>query len=399
MRCCYPPPIYAAEGDTSAQDTVATQAYEEKVSDPNTFNAWYDTQAYNTATTGRIWADKTVDTEEIKFNKGKLTDQSIPMADDADFQVALSALSSTSNTSGFTAVPLDIVLVLDVSGSMEEDFGKGGQTKLDSLKAAVNNFLDEAADVNKGISDDDKRINVSLVKFAGDRNNNIGDETYREGVHTYNCSQIVKSLTPCDTDNVGTLKAAVNNLKARGATRADYGLEYAQKALNGSGSRKDANKIVIFFTDGSPTSSDGYEGGVAHDAIQNAQQLKTNKVQIYTIGIFDGANSAAPNKNSSAENTFMHAVSSNYPNAECKDTKEWVILFYKIKHDVKLYTRASKSDFYKTARNAAALTDVFKDIFTEVSSGLMGPTHVEGTDPSAGGYVTFYDRLGDFMEV
>ena len=394
-----PPPIYAAEGDTSAQDTVATQAYEEKVSDPNTFNAWYDTQAYNTATTGRIWADKTVDTEEIKFNKGKLTDQSIPMADDADFQVALSALSSTSNTSGFTAVPLDIVLVLDVSGSMEEDFGKGGQTKLDSLKAAVNNFLDEAADVNKGISDDDKKINVSLVKFAGNRNDEIGDKTYREDGHTYNCSQIVKSLTPCDTDNVGTLKAAVNNLKARGATRADYGLEYAQKALNGSGKRSDANKIVIFFTDGSPTSSNGYEGGVAHDAIQKAQQLKTSKVQIYTIGIFDGANSAAPDKNSSAENTFMHAVSSNYPNAECKDTKEWVIIFYKIKHDVKLYTRASKSDFYKTASNAGALTNVFKNIFTEVSSGLVGPTHVEGTDPSAGGYVTFYDRLGDFMEV
>lgn len=395
-----PPPIYADEGDTTAQGTVATQAYEEKVSDPNTFNAWYDTQAYNTATTGRIWADKTVDTDSIVFDKGNaLKGKSITMSKNADFQVALSALSSTSNTSGFTAVPLDIVLVLDVSGSMAEDFGTGSQTKLDSLKAAVNNFLDEAAEVNKGISDDDKKINVSLVKFAGDRNNNIGDETYREGVHTYNCSQIVKSLTPCDTDNVGTLKAAVNNLKARGATRADYGLEYAQKALNGSGSRKDANKIVIFFTDGSPTSSDGYEGGVAHDAIQKAQQLKTSKVQIYTIGIFDGANSAAPDKNSSAENTFMHAVSSNYPNAECKDTKEWVILFYKIKHDVKLYTRASKSDFYKTARNAAALTDVFKDIFTEVSSGLMGPTHVEGSDPSAGGYVTFYDRLGDFMEV
>ena len=396
-----PPPIYADEGNTTAQDTVATQAYEEKVSDPNTFDAWYDTQAYNTATTGRIWADKTVDIKPIVFDKrNALKDQSIAMSPDADFQVALSALSSTSNTSGYTAVPLDIVMVLDVSGSMEEDFGKGGQTKLDSLKAAVNNFLDKAAKVNQGISDDDKKINVSLVKFAGDRNNNIGDETYREGVHTYNCSQIVKSLTPCDTDNVGTLKAAVNNLKARGATRADYGLEYAQKALNGSASRKDANKIVIFFTDGSPTSSDGYEGGVAHDAIQNAQQLKTNKVQIYTIGIFDGANSAAPNKNSSAENTFMHAVSSNYPNAECKDTKEWVIFpFYKIKHDVKLYTRASNSNFYKTASNAATLTDVFKDIFTEVSSSLMGPTHVEGSDPSAGGYVTFYDRLGDFMEV
>lgn len=342
-----------------------------------------------------------MDTEKIKFNKGKLAGQSIPMADDADFQVALSALSSTSNTSGYTAVPLDIVLVLDVSGSMAEDFGKGGQTKLDSLKAAVNNFLGEAANVNNGISDDDKKINVSLVKFAGDRNNEIGDKTYREDGHTYNFSQIVKSLTPCDVNNVDTLKAAVNKLTACGATQADFGLEYAQKALNGSGKRSDANKVVIFFTDGSPTSSDGYEGDVAHDAIQRAQQLKTGKVQIYTIGIFDGANSAAPNKNSSAENTFMHAVSSNYPNAECKDTKEWVIfpIYKKTKHDVKLYTRASNSDFYKTASNAGTLTNVFTDIFTEVSSGLMGPTHVEGSDPSAGGYVTFYDRLGDFMEV
>lgn len=344
-----------------------------------------------------------MDIKPIVFDKrNALKDQSIAMSPDADFQVALSALSSTSNTSGYTAVPLDIVMVLDVSGSMAEDFGTGSQSKLDSLKAAVNNFLDKAAEVNKGISDDDKKINVSLVKFAGNRNDEIGDKTYREDGHIYNCSQIVKSLTPCDVDNVDTLKAAVNNLKARGATQADFGLEYAQKALNGSGSRKDANKIVIFFTDGSPTSSNGYEGGVAHDAIQNAQQLKTNKVQIYTIGIFDGANSAAPNKNSSAENTFMHAVSSNYPNAECKDTKEWVYFplpHRETKHDVKLYTRAPKSDFYKTASNAAALTDVFKDIFTEVSSGLSGPTHVEGTDPSAGGYVTFNDRLGDFMEV
>lgn len=340
-----------------------------------------------------------MDTEKIKFNKGKLAGQSIPMADDADFQVALSALSSTSNTSGFTAVPLDIVLVLDVSGSMKEDFGTGGQTKLDSLKAAVNNFLDEAAKVNQGISDKDKRINVSLVKFAGKKNANIGDKTYKENGHTYNYSQIVTSLTSCDNTHVKSLKSAVNRLNYGGATQADYGLDLAQTALSGSGSRKDANKIVIFFTDGSPTSSNGYEDDVAHDAIQKAQQLKTNKVQIYTIGIFDGANSAKPNKNSSAENTFMHAVSSNYPNAECKDTKEWVIFFYKIKHDVKLYTRASKSDFYKTASNAAALTDVFKDIFTEVSSGLMGPTHVEDGDPSAGGYVTFNDRLGDFMEV
>ena len=403
-----PPPAYADKGDTTAQDTVATQDYD-KVDDPNTFDAWYDTQAYNTATTGRIWADKTVDIKPIVFDKREaLKGQFIAMSPGADFQVALSALSSTSNTSGYTAVPLDIALVLDVSGSMEEDFGTGSQTKLDSLKAAVNNFLDEAAEVNKGISDDDKKINVSLVKFAGDKNDSIGDDTYKEYPllgfpKTYNCSQIVKSLTTCAGANVGTLKEAVNKLTARGATRADYGLEYAQKALNGSGNRKDANKIVIFFTDGSPTSSNGYEDDVAHNAIQKAQQLKTGKVQIYTIGIFDDANSAEPDKNSSAEDTFMHAVSSNYPKAECVDTQEYKPgIFggeYYTKHTVTLHDRASNSAFYKTADNADALTNVFTGIFTEISSGLMGPTHVEGSDPSASGYVTFNDRLGDFMEV
>ena len=365
-----PPPIYAAEGNTTAQDTVATQAYEEKVSDPNTFNAWYDTQAYNTATTGRIWADKTVDTEEIKFNKGKLVDQSIPMADDADFQVALSALSSTSNTSGYTAVPLDIVLVLDVSGSMADrfdEYDRRSPVKLDSLKSAVNSFLDEAAKVNEGISDNDKKINVSLVKFAGNKNDEIGDNTYRDNRDGkyYNCSQIVTSLTPYDTNNVDTLKSAVNKLTARGTTRADYGLEYAQKALNGSGNRKDANKIVIFFTDGSPTSSNGYEDDVAHSAIQKAQQLKTGKVQIYTIGIFDDANSAEPDKNSSAEDTFMHAVSSNYPKAECVDTTEEFLFWSRTVHTVTLHDRASNSAFYKTADNADALKEVFSGIFTE----------------------------------
>ena len=398
-----PPPIYADEGDTTAQGTVATQDYD-KVDDPNTFNAWYDTQAYNTATTGRIWADKTVDTEEIKFDKGKLAGQSIPMSQKADFQVALSALSSTSNTSGFTAVPLDIVLVLDVSGSMADrfdEYDRKSPVKLDSLKSAVNSFLDEAAKVNEGISDNDKKINVSLVKFAGDKNNNIGDNTYKDNRDgkTYNCSQIVTSLTPYDTNNVDTLKRAVNKLTARGTTRADYGLEYAQKALNGSGSRKDANKIVIFFTDGTPTSGQYYEDDVAHSAVKNAQQLKSSKVQIYTIGIFDGANSATPDKNSSAENTFMHAVSSNYPKAECVDTTEEFLFWSRTVHTVTLYDRASNPDFYKTASNADALKTVFEDIFTEVSSGLSGPTHVEGTDPSAGGYVTFNDPLGDFMEV
>lgn len=108
-----PVSAYAEGGTTAAQGTA--------ISDPNTFNAWVDTQAYNNATTGRIWADKTVENEQITFS-GDLEGQDtikVPKEEGADFLVALSALSSHASTTTTDAKPLDVVLVLDASGSMD----------------------------------------------------------------------------------------------------------------------------------------------------------------------------------------------------------------------------------------------------------------------------------------
>lgn len=85
-----------------------------KEADPDTLQTWQPLEKNTTENIGRIWTDKTVSTKDMEFegttHKGKIGD--------SQFLVALSALSSTSNTVTTSSKPLDIVLVLDVSGSM-----------------------------------------------------------------------------------------------------------------------------------------------------------------------------------------------------------------------------------------------------------------------------------------
>lgn len=108
-----------AEGDPPAAQATADGT---KTSDPDTFNKWEFTQAYNNATTGRIWADKTVEEGQITFS-GDLEGKTITMPDGADFLVALSALSSYESTTTTDTQALDIVMVLDASGSMDDSMG------------------------------------------------------------------------------------------------------------------------------------------------------------------------------------------------------------------------------------------------------------------------------------
>lgn len=149
-----PVPAYALEGGTG--DGQVTADGSTTTSDPNTFNAWEYTQAYNNATTGRIWADKTVEEDEITFS-GELKNQpaiKVSAIKDADFLVALSALSSYASTTTTNTQALDIVMVLDASGSMDDPMGGGDRTKrMDALKSAVNAFIDNAKTQNEKITD------------------------------------------------------------------------------------------------------------------------------------------------------------------------------------------------------------------------------------------------------
>ena len=387
----------AGSGASGGDPTPFTAGDKDTMADPNTASTWRNWGLdYSTQSVGRIWTDKTVSTEGIALTgaDGTITIEKSP---EADFLTAFSALSSTSNLKSTVAQPLDIVLVLDASGSMDDRMGSGDNTKrIDALKAAANSFIDEIAKQNKNISDPAQQHQVSLVKFAGEKSNQVGNSTYRDGGYTYNYSQVMKDLTPCVGTSADDLKLnVINNIRPAGATRADYGLEFAAGQTSG---RKDAKKIVVFFTDGSPTSHSDFDDNVASSAVSAAKSMKDAGATIYSVGIFSGANPVADPANSgtSDENKFMHAVSSNYPTASYTNqgwwwSPNWVWNFG---------PRATNSDFYKAASNAADLKTLFDEISQEITSSAGHPTEVEqGYDSSTSGYITFTDQLGDYMKV
>ena len=276
-------------------------------------------------------------------------------AENGAYKLTLDAYA-TGTVSTTDPTPSDIVLVLDVSGSMDETFG--GQTKLVALKNAVNRFIDETADQNAKITDTAKKNRISIVKFAGDKSDNVGNDTYETGfifTQTNNYSQIVKGLTTVDPAGQNSLQAEVNKLTAAGATSADYGMALAQTALQDS---TDRNKVVVFFTDGEPNHDNDFDVKVAAAAINSAKTLKTAGAKIYTIGVMKDADPSDTNSNI---NKYMNAVSSNYPNATAnKEGWKWNITL----------GDPAEGSYYKAASNASELANIFGEISTEITSGV-----------------------------
>lgn len=352
----------------------------EKVVDPDTSGRWeiwaagHGGNKVTTQNVGRIWTDKTV----------KATGEN----EESDFLTTLSAMSSTSNSTVTVTTPLDIVMVLDASGSMDDPMGGGDPTKpkrIDALESAASSFIDTIAKQNEGIEGVDRQHKVAIVKFAGKKSSKIGNDTYRDGGYTYNYTQVMKDLTDCSGGNVKALKDRIAEIDPAGATRADNGLQLAEGITS---RRADAKKIVVFFTDGTPTSLKKFDASVANDAVTAAKNMKDSKATVYTIGIFDGADPSAgiqDSGESQKENKFMQAVSSNYPNATAWNAHG---------------TRAENSDYYKSATNAEELKKVFDDISQAITSEAPYPTEIhKGYDETKSGYITFTDELGDFMQV
>ena len=285
-------------------------------------------------------------------------------AENGAYKLTLDAYA-TGTVSTTDPTPSDIVLVLDVSGSMADKLSdKDRQTKLEALTSAVNSFIDETAAQNAKITDDAKKNRISIVKFAGDKSDNVGNDTYETGfifTQTNNYSQIVKGLTTVDPAGQNSLQAEVNKLTAAGATSADYGMELAQTALQGSAA--DRHKVVVFFTDGEPNHDNGFNVKVAAAAINSAKTLKTDGAKIYTIGVMKGAD---PNDTNSNINKYMNAVSSNYPNASATVTE---YVFRPDEINITLGDSAEGS-YYKAASDASELTHIFDEISTEITSGV-----------------------------
>lgn len=203
-------------------------------------------------------------------------------------------------------------------------------TKMDALKTAVNGFIDSVA----AKSADSQ---IAIVKFAGDKKNTVGNDTYQENGYMYNYSQIVSNLTPAGT-GAATLKGYVNAFTAAGATAADYGMQHAQTIITGA-ANDGRKKVVVMFTDGDPTHGNSFDNSVANAAISASKAVKDTGATVYTIGCFGGT----PGSNVT---NYMNYVSSNYPNATSMTNAG---------------TKAS-DNFYKTVGSTADLDAIFQEI-------------------------------------
>lgn len=319
-------------------------------------------------------AEPPVSVESSGDNGVKLK-KTVTKQDDDTYNVTLEQYVTGTVTQG-TVTPIDVVLVLDVSGSMQEGFGNGYTKKIDSLKNAVNKFIDAIAAKNK----DSK---IAIVKFSGNKSDDVGNTTYTSGGYTYNHTQIVNNLTAVNNNaNVTSLKKAVDGLKAYGSTRADFGLEKAQEAFGTTSATDGRQRVVIMFTDGEPNSQSGFDNDVANGAISAANTLKKSSessgydAKVYTIGIFKNANvgnDLPDNDRNGRTNRYMHLVSSNYPNATDLSTPGT--------------DGAVKNGYYKVAANADELNKVFTDIGDAVGNPAitLGRTAVL-TDVVAGNF-------------
>ena len=332
-------------------------------------------------------APSLADTGETQDDGLELTKTVTPKAD-GGYTVHLEAHTTGTVTTSTTTKPCDIVLVLDQSGSMADNFSgeetdNEADTRQYAMKQAVNTFIDNVA---KKAKDEDVEHRIAIVKFAGDSTNTVGDTTYKDGMYRYNYSQVVKELTAVNDANganATTLKTAVNQLQAKGGTQTQNGLNHAQRLLSSVDSARDSSKVVIVFTDGMPGDS-GFDANVATSAIASAKSMKDAGVTVYTVGIFTGANvdqlygdtGFRYNSNGSvgsywanwitsdgidvpAGNRFLNYVSSNFKNASEIGLKSydlgcgWVV--------TKNFTR-DKTGYYMTASNSTVLNNIFTSI-------------------------------------
>lgn len=355
-----------------AADAVGTT-----VVDPDTTNVWTNYTRPggqpSTQNVGRIWTDKSVFNGDYSFtndNDAGLNGKKVEKGD-SDFLVSLSALSSTSNLKEMvkTSQPLDIVLVLDTSGSMSG-------SKMTNLKNAANSFIDATAENNRGL-EQDQQTRLAIVQFASGANTR-------------------QQLSYVTDQNVQQYKNTINGFRASGATYAEEGLRQAQNVLDRNG-RADVQQIVIFFTDGEPNHGNGFDNEVAAEAVNTAHEMKQGGTIVYAIGVMNGADASVTDDD--GFNEYMNGVSSNYPNATAEGSNG---IFGWGAHYNTTFGERAEGDYYKAASDPDSIEEIFDEISDEVQQGVGSGSPIEentqqgNTEP---GILTFDDQLGNYMQV
>lgn len=260
-------------------------------------------------------------------------------------------------------IPLDIVLVLDVSGSMEDPITSTDTTKrITILKDSINQFIESFAENNSKQSDEKYQSRISIIKFSGDKSDKVGNETYKNSQYTYNYTQVMSNFFTVTNENKAKLEDVVNSISPAGATRSDYAMELALKQIKQSKndeSRKYAKRIVFFVTDGQPTTLSNFDDDVANGAINTSKEIKKD-AEVYTFGMFSLTDPSITGHVGSGSwsdaekfNAYMHGVSSNYSDAQS----------YK-----NLGTRAENSAYYMGAKSSKEATAIFDSVIAKLLS-------------------------------
>lgn len=260
-------------------------------------------------------------------------------------------------------IPLDIVLVLDVSGSMEDPITSNDTTKrITILKNSINQFIDAFAQNNSKINQANKQSRISIIKFSGDKSDKVGNDTYTENGYRYNYTQIMSDFFTATNENKAKLEGVVNSISPVGATRSNYAMELALEQIKQSKndeSRKYAKRVVFFVTDGQPTTLNNFDDDVANKAITASEEIKKD-AEVYTFGMFSltdpsitGHVGSGTWSDAEKFNAYMHGVSSNYPAAQS----------YK-----NLGTRAENSAYYMGAKSSNEATAIFDSVIAKLLS-------------------------------
>ena len=275
-------------------------------------------------------------------------------------QVPVNVFAETKGES----IPLDITLVLDVSGSMDDPLS-GGTKRMSVLKDSVYQLIDEFSTKNTNIEDVSKQNRIAIVKFAGDKNNKVGNDTYTSGGYRYNYTQVVSDYVAVQDTNKGDLKEKVKTINASGATNSQAAMELTKNLVNSSvndTNRRYAKRVVIFVTDGVPTTQSSFDDDVANNAISTAKSIKKNAF-IYSIGLSAKTNKTIVGDDGDGNwtetekfNAYLHGISSNYPNAT--DYKN-------------LGNKLNGANYYRGVKSSTEAHDTFAEIIKLLSNMLF----------------------------
>ena len=324
--------------------------------------------------------------EPSETNSGAVFSKTATQGADGNVKITLEAWATGQTVETTKQQPLDIVLVLDQSGSMAYDFSGNSTTKNANrrqyaMKNAVNGFIDEVAkNYTEGAAH-----RISIVTFND------------------NASQL-KDWTSVDETGKTALRTAVNGLPKTpsGATNVAAGMAQAQTQL--SNAQKDHKKVVVVFTDGVPTTQSDFSTEVATNAIATAKALKDAQTEIYTIGIFGGADpnqlygdsgfdkvsngevgsnwsdfsfwmiGDIKNYDVPAGNRFLNYLSSNYNSADQIGLNNYKNTFlgvgYRGWEITKNFDRSASSNYYLTATDSESLNNVFTQISENINSAV-----------------------------